>query len=370
MYKSKKPLICLTAGGSGGHVMPAVALAQEIMKLGHPVLIITDQRAYHYWPHILHNFIEVLPTTNIRKSGIFYKITSLFLFLKSFFISLQILYKHNPSVVVGFGGYPTLMPLLASLITRKVIALFELDSRVGIVNQLFTRFTKVRLSAQNLSTPLFTCMGLPVRKSIDDLSAETYHPPISGGIFCLLIVGGSQGARIFSKIIPEALQLLPVAVRDCLEVSHQVHANDLETVKSTYKISGIHCKVQTFFSEMDKELLQAHLVISRSGASTLAELSLAKRPPILIPYPHAAENHQLRNAQPYVEHKAAWLIEEKDFTPYRLAELVLNLMENPNKLEYASSQMAKLAKTHAAEHTAKTIIKLTKELKCTPRRTK
>lgn len=361
-----RPLnICLVAGGSGGHVMPAVALSQEILKTNAKLLLLTDPRGQKFWPQALNDFLHVLPCSNMRKSGFIPKIYAFWQFLHSLILSLVVLRRAKPDIVIGFGGYPTAMPLLAAWLMNIDFALFELDRRIGFVNRFFRNRAKLKLSASKLTDSTFSHIGLPVREDIDGLFTKAYVSPQTSQTIQLLIVGGSQGARIFDEMIPAAIKQLDHHLQKHIHIVQQTSLTHMDTLKRIYHQLGVQASLRNFFPDMSHQLSEAHLVISRSGASTLAELALAKKPAIFIPYPHAAENHQHTNAIPYVESGAAWLLDEKDMSAEKLAYLLKTLLNDDRALIQASEAMAKLAKPRAANQALKIILATIRKNECT-----
>lgn len=355
------PIICLAAGGSGGHVMPAVALAQEILKTHTSLMLLTDPRAEAFWPQSLREFLHVIPCANLRKRGVLQKVFALWQFCKAFFVTWFLFNKMRPSLVVGFGGYPSAMPLLVATLKKIGVVLFELDRRIGFVNRLFMKRARLKLSANKLSDKTFMHSGLPARHDIDDLYNRDYVAPSFSRSFNLLVFGGSQGAQILNTMMPHALSLISEDLRTRFHVTQQVSPQYAEELKNTYQKLSIACTLRAFFPDMAVQLSQAHLVISRCGASTLAELSLAKKPAILIPFPHAADNHQVSNALPYHKDGAAWMIEEKDITPQSLADLIERLANDDATLMEASTKMASFAKPKAAKQALQEILSAIKE---------
>lgn len=359
--KAKQSFICIAAGGSGGHVMPAVSVAHEFLKSGYKIMILTDQRARHYWPQILHGFTHIFSAGNIRKKKLKDKIVAFFQLTKGFLQVFQTLKKKRPDVMIAFGGYPTLIPLIWAYLFRIPITLVELDQRIGIINRIFRKCAHLRLSAHSIkSDPPFQRVGLPVRPQIDQLANLEYQIFQLHSKIQILITGGSQAARCFAFIIPRAVALLPLKLRQRLLVFHQSPSSHIDEVQALYKKAGIECSVRPFFSDIDKLLVSSHLIICRSGASTLAELAIAKRPAILVPYPHASENHQYLNALPYAKAGAAWIIEEKDFTTTKLAYILNDILTNHEQLVEASKKMEDFAEPHAAQKLVQSVIKFMK----------
>lgn len=323
--------ILIAAGGTGGHLFPALALAQELRKRGRRAVLAVDGRAMKY---IKEGEYETILLDSGRK-GVF-KIAAAV--SKSF----GIIRKYNARVVVGFGGYPSFPPLLAALFMRRRIVIHEQNAVAGKVNRIFSRFAwKVAVSFSGTkgiaARTGIIVTGNPVREAMAGARDVPYK---SGGN--VLVVGGSQGASIFSRVVPKALCGLGVSV------TQQCRDEDLPGVREYYASSGVKAELAPFFSDMDKRMAEAALVITRSGAGTVAELCAVGRPAILVPFAAAAGDHQTENAKAMVLAGAGWIIKESEFTSEALAGKLRELLASPEILEQAARNARALGNIEAA----------------------
>ena len=351
------PMVILAAGGTGGHMFPAEALAAELSGRGCRLAVVTDRRGESW-----QGALDGIEMHRIRAGGIAGK---------SFAARLQsgpelaigtwqargILKRLRPAAVVGFGGYASVPTILAACFGGYHTAIHEQNAILGRANRLLasrvghiaTSFEKVEglpLQAKAVHT------GMPVRPAIVAIRETPYPPLTSDGPVSLLVIGGSQGAHVFSEVIPAALGLLDADLRARLRVSQQCRPEDLEQTRSRYQTAGIDADTKTFFDDVPERLAAAHLLIGRSGASTVAETLVVGRPAILVPYPHAIDDHQTRNAYAVDEAGAGWLMPEPSFTPAGLAARLDSLFGLPAILEKAAAAAKGAASVDAAGHLA------------------
>ena len=349
-----KPLAILAAGGSGGHMFPAQALAEELLMRGWEVKLSTDLRGARFtknFPDAVK--IETVSSATFSKRGLFFKIKTPFLILGGTFASLKAFWKHRPRIIVGFGGYPTIPALTASIFMRLPRIIHEQNGVLGRVNQLFAK--KVNLVAcgtwptiipENITSEH---IGNPVRKEVLSRSGSPYIPPGSHPM-SILIMGVSQGAKILSNIVPEAICNLPCEILNYIRVFQQAREEDCERVKSYYSNKGVACEVKPFFGNIASHLSEAQLIISRSGASSVADISVVGRPSILIPLGSAIRDEQTLNAYPLKKLRAATVIAEKNLTVKRLNKAVLKILSSP---ENASRMAVNAHKTVVLDATKK-----------------
>jgi len=355
--------LMLLSGGTGGHVFPALALATEFVRQGHDVSFMTDRRGMKYLKDLDPRIsVKVLPLSSKPPQFI---TQPLFLFqlFSCFFLAIGFILKKNPRKIIGYGGYPVLPGLCAGLLLGKQLYASEQDAVLGSVNKLFARVFK-RIF---LSTPLFEALpqniacktlvtGLPVRASIERLHQHLYHIPLSEGPIHLAIIGGSQGASIFSEVIPQALMLLPESVRGRLKINQQCRAADVDKVNLFYKKANIQATVSDFFATMDQILEQAHLLFTRSGASSVAEIIMASVPAIFVPYPYATRDHQTANARLITDQGAGWLIRQPEFTAEKCNLMIQDLLSHPYKLLFASERLTIFSKKNITRTLASEIL--------------
>ncbi len=354
--------ILLAAGGTGGHVFPAEALAEVILHEGHEAIFITDKRSAKYGGKLATLETYVIPSATLSGSPI-NKLLGVYTLLKGFISAWYRLLIVKPDVVVGFGGYPSLLPLFAASHLGIPTIIHEQNSLLGRVNAFLaqkatiiaTSFEQTERIPASLADKIhFT--GNPVREAIGALRERPY--PSTEGKIHLLITGGSQGATVFSTVVPEAIARLPEHLRTRLRISQQCRAEDIEQAKELYRSTGIEPELATFFSDMPERLASTHLLIGRSGASTLAELTLAGRPAILVPYPAAKDDHQTTNAKQLADKGGAWVMPQPEFTPQALAQKLEALLTDPTQLENAAHIAKETGKPQAAYALFETVLSL------------
>jgi UDP-N-acetylglucosamine--N-acetylmuramyl-(pentapeptide) pyrophosphoryl-undecaprenol N-acetylglucosamine transferase len=333
----------LAAGGTGGHLFPAFALAEELGRRSIAVDLVTDMRGDRYGTSFPARKVYRVPSATISGRSIFGAGRAAWKLLGGVAASLKLMSDVKPAAVVGFGGYPAFPPLVAARMRKIPTALHEQNAVLGRTNRaLANHVSVVATSFEN--TRLLTgsaltrsrVTGNPVRDQVIDWATQSYQPPGSGPL-SLLVFGGSQGARFFSDTVPAALAKLPDSIRGRLFVVQQCREEDLARAEEAYAQAGIRAHLAAFFSNLPEEMAKAHLVIARSGASTVAELAVIGRPAILVPLPHAIDNDQLNNARRLAEAGGAWCLEQKDLTPAALAEVVGRLLAAPDALVRAAA---------------------------------
>jgi UDP-N-acetylglucosamine--N-acetylmuramyl-(pentapeptide) pyrophosphoryl-undecaprenol N-acetylglucosamine transferase len=332
--------VLIAAGGTGGHVFPAIATAQELKNRGCKVLFATDSRGEKY----------------LKNSGFEYKVVSsaspnpkkpmsMLKLLIGTFQSIALIIKFRPKAVLGFGGYPSFPPLFAARLLFKRTVLHEQNSVLGKANRLLAKLSgKVAVSFPNMKGEY---VGNPVRSEITSLPM----PPLDGKIH-LLVTGGSQGAKLFADVIPDVI----AEFKDQISITHQVTEKELPIVRAKYQAIGVEHEVKTFFDDMPKRLADCHLLIARSGASTIFELAVAGRPAIFVPLAIAADDHQRINAQNILASGGGWMIAEKDFNKESLKNLLGQLIVNPEKIILASAKIKEFSKPDAAAKLADLVL--------------
>lgn len=316
--------------------MPAVCIGEYLQEQKISFECLSDSRAMKYWPQ---NWITtVVDAGNIRTCSPVAFLKNIRALFKGFLASRVHFRTRMPKLVVGFGAYPSLMPLLAARSLGIPIAIFELDTRIGFANKLLKPFARLCVSAHPDIDPSFTHIGLPVRPSIEAIADAGYTPPHDSDQFVITVIGGSQGAHIFSRVVPDAIGLLKLHVRPRIHIIHQAPASDIQTLDQTYRSMGVSAEVHSFIEDMQTTLTRTHLLISRCGASTLGEIIASVRPAILVPFAQAADNHQHTNAQTLTDAKAAIVIKEYDLNATTLRNKINNLIQNTEiLLEYSNN---------------------------------
>ena len=365
MKRRRTSHIVLSAGGTGGHMFPAVSLKNELLARGHRVTLITDERGMAYKDYFKDVKILTVQSATFSGKSLMGKVGALFKVLGGILEARSLLTMLRPGCVVGFGGYPSLPALRAAVLMGIPTCLHEQNAVLGRVNRyLAKKVDAVALSFENTQKADWekynytVVTGNPVRKEIVDLGDRTYPPIGEDKIFRILVIGGSQGARIFSDVIPAAISTLPRAVQRRLQITQQCRAEDIESVRATYADTKIAVELSTFISNLPECMEWAHLVIGRAGASTIAELTAAGRPAILVPYPHAMDDHQMENAKELVIAGGAWIFHEKEFNPSELAKMLQRLAKRPRDVWRAAEDSRKVGKPYAVKDLADLVERL------------
>ena len=357
--------IMLAAGGTGGHLFPAQALAAELDRRGRAVDIVTDRRGDDFSGRFPGQTIHRIASATPSGRGILGKVKALARIALGTIQAWRLIRQVDPAAVIGFGGYPSLPTMLAAIALSVPRAVHEQNAVLGRVNRLLARrvdaiaisfaVTK-RMPQSGYHPKLLT--GNPVRGDVLAIAEQTYRAPQLDAPFQLLIFGGSQGARCFSEVIPQALVALPPEHRQRLRVVQQCRVEDLDAVRELYIEAAIEAETAAFFSDLPSRLAAAHLVIARSGAGTVSELAAAGRPSLLVPYAHATDDHQTDNAKVLCSVGAAWLLPEVDLTAPVLTAQLAKLMAAPESLTQAALAARSRAQPNAAAQLANMVVAL------------
>jgi len=333
----------LAAGGTGGHLIPAFALAVELERRGHHVALITDERGAQIpgKPETLP--AHVLPPGRIAGLNPLGWLKGAKGVLEGRRMALRLFESFAPTAVVGFGGYPALPTMLAARSAKIPTILHEQNSVLGRVNRFFagrvdaiaTSFAQVDRLDPKLAGKV-TLVGNPVRDDVLRLREAPFPGFTAESLLRILVTGGSQGARVLSEVVPDGLAMLPTALRSRLQVIQQCRAEDIEAVRHRYATHGIPAELATYFENMAERLAGAHLFIGRAGASTIAELTAVGRPAILIPLPIATDDHQAANTREIVAAGGARAIRQEKFTASELAKQIQALAQHPETLANAA----------------------------------
>ena len=352
----------LAAGGTGGHMVPAASLAAELGRRGHHVSLISDDRGVRF-PGLFANGpggvqTHVLPAGRLAGGPIGWaKAAKAMIEGRAQAIEL---YRHQkPAAVIGFGGYPALPALLAAFKAGIPTAVHEQNAVLGRVNRLVAgKVDAIATSYANVARlkdkyrGKAHLVGNPVRDAVLALRSQPYPLLEEDGIFRVLVTGGSQGASVLSQVVPDGLSLLPVAFRRRLQVTHQARIEDIDAARAKYAELSIAAELATYLPDMPEQLAWAHLVIARAGASTLAELTCAGRPAILVPLPSATDDHQTANAREMTEAGGARTIAQPAFTPVELAKQMQRLGLDPAALQNAAGRARSCGRPDAARDLA------------------
>jgi UDP-N-acetylglucosamine--N-acetylmuramyl-(pentapeptide) pyrophosphoryl-undecaprenol N-acetylglucosamine transferase len=349
----------LAAGGTGGHLFPAQALGEELIRRGYEVDLITDTRGGVFGSDFPARNVYKVAAATFRGRSPIEATRTVATLGNGFQTSYKIMGEAKPRAIIGFGGYPTLAPVLAALGKGIPAAIHEQNAVMGQANRFLapmvksiacsfdrTRYLEGKLLAKAHLT------GTPLRQAVLALSNVPYRPPGSQGQLTLLVFGGSQGAQYFSEVMPQALTMLPEQMRDRLFVMQQCRAEDIDRVFDAYEAAGVAAELATFFEDLPERMSNAHLVVSRAGATTVAELCALGRPSILVPLPHSKDNDQLENATRLEAVGGGWCFQQPALTPDRLAGAIRRLFDEPAALVRAASSAQSLATLGAVQHLA------------------
>lgn len=351
--------IVLASGGTGGHIFPARALAEELNTRGYGVVLMTDGRGEKYDELFPNVKVIVVNSGSPSVGGIGGRIKAVLAIIVGVFQSRKALRKIKPVAVIGFGGYPSMPPAAAAASMGIPLILHEQNAVLGRVNKLLSGFARqIAISFDHTESPdeevtaKMVYTGNPVRRAVLPLFGKTYISPTGDSPIRVLVLGGSQGATILSEIVPAALVVLPEDLRSRLHVSQQCRKEDLEQVKKQYQGSGITVTLSEFFDNVAVLLDECHLAITRSGASTLSELTVAGKPSLLVPYKHAMDDHQRKNAENAVARGAARIILQDNFTKEEIERQLIFLFRHPDCLSVMAGAASSLGEIHAAEKLA------------------
>jgi UDP-N-acetylglucosamine--N-acetylmuramyl-(pentapeptide) pyrophosphoryl-undecaprenol N-acetylglucosamine transferase len=359
------PLILLAAGGTGGHLFPAEALGVELMRRGYRVRLVTDSRALRYSGLFSKDTIDVVPSATVRSRTPWSLAYTGLMLGYGLVAALHLVRKLKPAAVVGFGGYPTVPPLIAAKLLGVPGIVHDANAVLGRAN----RFLSSRVSAIATSlpgvldrdpalAPKTTTVGTPMRPAILAAAAVKYVAPEPNGALRLLVVGGSQGARVMADIVPGAIERLDPSLWGRLVLTQQVREEDMARVRAVYDRLKLSAELAPFFSDLPARLASSHLVVSRSGAGTVAELGAIGRPSILVPLPGAIDQDQFANAGVLSQADGAIRILQKDFTPERLATEITAFAAEPARLAAMASAARKVGRLDAAERLADLVAKV------------
>ncbi|HXX09315.1 MAG TPA: undecaprenyldiphospho-muramoylpentapeptide beta-N-acetylglucosaminyltransferase [Pseudolabrys sp.] len=362
MSASGAPLILLAAGGTGGHLFPAEALAVALNARGASVDLATDHRAAHF--KFPARDVYLIPSATIRGRNPISLARTVTLLALGTGKAWTLLGRLKPNVVVGFGGYPTVPPLLAASWRGVSTVLHEQNGVMGRANSfLAPRVTAIATGFPTLKNlnrhwrSKMTFTGNPVRPQVVAAAAIPYTAP-GKEKFRLLVFGGSQGARVMSEVVPAAIGLLDASLGMRLSIVQQARAEDVDAVRAAYVRLGVAAEIAPFFSDLPSRMAATHVVISRSGASTVAELSAIGRPAILVPLPHALDQDQFVNAGALEAAGGAVRIEQHDLTPQRLAKEITAMAGEPDRLLKMAQAAKGCGTIDAAERLAELVLKV------------
>ncbi len=332
----------LAAGGTGGHLIPAFALAVELERRGHHVALITDDRGAMLPGKPAALVTHILPAGRLTRNPLGW-IKGVGAILEGRRMALRLFDSFEPSAVIGFGGYPAFPALMAATSAKIPTIIHEQNAVLGRVNRFLARrvdaiatsYKQVdRLSEKHGEK--VRLIGNPVRADVLALRDKPFPAFTPDGLLRVLVTGGSQGARVLSEVVPDGLAMLQTALRTRLQITQQCRAEDIEAVRARYAGHDIPAELGTYFEDMADRLADAHLFIGRAGASTIAELTAVGRPAILIPLPIATDDHQAANTREMVAIGGARMIRQDKFTAAELAKQIQAMAQRPETLATAA----------------------------------
>ena len=353
--------VIVAAGGTGGHLFPAEALAAALIKRGHPVHLATDRRAARYGGAFAEQAVHVISSETLRARHPLALAKTAIMLGIGLVQARALIGRLKPAAVIGFGGYPTIPPLLAAAWGGLPSLIHEANAVFGRANRLLaprvdaiaTAFPSVSGGGPGLAAKTILT-GNPVRPAVVAAAATPY--PDAGNALRLLVFGGSQGARIMADVVPAAIALLDAGLRSRLAIVQQAREEDLARVRSAY--AGLPAEIAPFFPDLPARLAASHLIVARSGASTIAELAAIGRPAILVPLPHALDQDQFANAGELAAAGGAVRLAQEEFTPRRLAAEIAALAAAPQRLAAMAAAARALGRLDAAERLADLVLKV------------
>jgi UDP-N-acetylglucosamine--N-acetylmuramyl-(pentapeptide) pyrophosphoryl-undecaprenol N-acetylglucosamine transferase len=358
------PLVVVAAGGTGGHLFPAEALTVALSQRGAIVDLATDERATRYGAAFPARATHIIPSATLRKDDPLTYVTAPLSIVQGVMQARDLLRRLRPAAVIGFGGYPTVPPVLAACWLGVPTLIHEQNGVLGRANRLLAPFVRAiatgfpgvlddrpKLAAKGVVT------GNPVRPAVVAASKTPYAPPVTGP-FRLVVFGGSQGARVMADVVPSAIELLPVDVRARIAIVQQAREEDQARVRDIYARLSVAAEVEPFFTDMPARIAAGHLVVSRAGASTVAELAAIGRPGILVPLPHALDQDQAANAAVLGKAGGAIPVRQSDFTPKWLAAEIAILASEPKRLAAMAEAARLTGTTDAADRLADLVLRV------------
>lgn len=355
---AKRAKLVLVSGGTGGHLFPALALGKVLQDKKHNVHYITDKRGRKH----IQGRADARHILSVNhRAGKIKKYVNIF---RDFFSCLILFIRIRPHAVMGFGGYPTLAPLAAAIVLRIPVALHEQNALLGRANRALAKYAKkIALSfdhvwanpelSETCKGKKFVVTGNPVRHVI-----HAEEVPEKLKLFHILVIGGSQGAKIFCDLLPPTIALMPKSYQKQIRLEQQCRPEYIDKTIDKYEDLKINATLSSFIEDIGVAYDHADLVICRSGASTIAELIALGKPAILVPLPTSADNHQFHNAKEIDDNKGGWVYEQKDLTPEILAEKIKTLMDKPKLLVDAGKKAEKMSRPNATKDLAKMILSL------------
>lgn len=350
----QKPTVFFSAGGTGGHIFPALAVAKLFLDDYNVVWIGASTGLENEIIPKNNILLETIKISGLRKKGFLKMAIMPFKLFYAFFQALRLIQKYRPKVIVGFGGYATFPICLMGRVLGVPVLIHEQNAVPGLSNKVLAKLASIIMVAFDnvLESAKTVVVGNPVRPEILAIEApETRYSNKNGGLN-VLIIGGSLGAKIFNEILP----LVFAKVSNLAKITHQVGRGDKSSVEEAYKKCGVNANIVNFIDDMADAYTEADLIICRAGASTVSEVAVVGVAAIFVPYPYAVDDHQYYNAKYLVNASAAKLIKQADLTVDALAEVINNL--DRHLCQAMAINGRKVAKSSSSNDIYQLIIKL------------
>lgn len=361
-------IVALAAGGTGGHLFPAQALAETLIARDYVVHLMTDTRIEEYGRNFPALETHAIPSATLSFNKPLLVPGRLLKLWKGYRAAKEVLQRVRPVALAGFGGYPSFPSVLAASNLGVPTIVHEQNSVMGRANRGLVRYVNAVASSfpaiarlPQAANDKVHHTGNPVRASVLEHRAAPYHPPRAVEQFRILIFGGSQGARFFADFMPEVAKHMPQAVLRYIEIVQQCRPEDIERVRAAYAALHMHFELQSFFTDMPKRMADSHLVICRAGASTIAELGVVGRPAVMVPLPHALDNDQLNNAKSFADGGGGWVRPQADLKAEEFAAFLTRLRYEDAELAHAAQAAAQQGRPDAAERLADLVERLAAE---------
>ncbi len=353
--------IAVAAGGTGGHLFPAAALSHALEGRGFEIHLVTDERAEKYGGDFPAGEIHIVTAASPRGGGLISRAQAILALARGTLAARRLFQRIEPDAVIGFGGYPSVPPVLAARSLRIPTVVHESNAVIGRANRFLAPWADaIATGFEALGglparlTPRVHLTGNPVRPMVLE-AAQIPYPDFSDGRLRVLVTGGSQGARIFSDIVPSGIALMPEEARRKLFVVQQARAEDEKRVRAAYAVLGLDAEVKPFFPDLPARIAKSHLIIARAGGSTLSELAVIGRPAILVPLPHALDQDQAANARQFAAAGAATVVAQSVFSPQWLATCLIEAQGGMGALAARAAAAKKLGIPDAAERLARLV---------------
>lgn len=356
--KSRGAMV-LCAGGTGGHLFPAEALAHELAARGWEVHLATDERARQYASQFPARKMHVIASSTPAGKNPFRLAMAAVTLLRGYRQARQMMLAVRPAAAIGFGGYPTVPPMLAATRLGIPSMIHDANAVMGRANKLLApRVDLIAMGFEGVGGGDVAVTGNPVRPAVIEAAKSAYPVRKADEPFNLLVFGGSQGAQFFSKALPQAIELMAPQKRALLRIVQQARVEDETALKADYARLAITAEIAPFFTDMARKIANAHFVISRAGASTVSELAVIGRPALLVPYPHALDHDQALNAKAIADIGGATIFAQSALEPQRLAEILDEAVSDPQRLSQMAGKAGKSGHPDAAARLADCLEKL------------